>query len=193
MSVRGTWPGAGTGRGDRARLPSTPPCRYLRRMRRLAVAALCLGLASPCRAALRAQEAGSYLALRIDEAVLPLADRVTDGDGTTYLVQFDRMVLSLRAGNRFRAAVRFRRTLTTGDGRAGQRQAPIQSMTVTGRYEVTGKAIRFIADESKDLQGVRMLDGAIEGPRRIAVPFDYRNGAVERRRVLRLEWRGDIL
>lgn len=157
-------------------------------MRPVAVS-LCLALAA---ASLRAQEAGSYLALRIDQSTLPLADRVTDTDGTTYLVQFERMVVSLRTGNRFRAAVRFRRTLTTSDAR-GIRQAPIQSMTVTGRYEVTGDAIRFIADESKDLQGVQMLDGTVEGPRRIAVPFDYRNGAVQRRRVLRLEWRGNIL
>ncbi len=157
---------------------------------RLAALAL-LALASP--AAAGAQVAGSYLAMRIDDSPLPLSDRVTDGEGTTYLVEFERMVLSLRAGNRFRAAVRFRRTLTTSDARARARSTPIQSMTVTGRYEVTGTAIRFVADSSADLQGVKMLDGVVEGPQRISVPFDYRNGAVQRKRVLRLQYRSDIL
>ena len=158
---------------------------------RAAVLAASLLVATP--AALAAQQAGSYLAVRIDQAPLPLADRVTDADGTTYLVEFERMVLSLRAGNRFRAAVRFKRTLTTSDARARARQAPIQSMTVTGRYEVSGTAIKFIADSTGDLKGVRMLDGVVEGPQRISVPFDYRNGAVQRQRVLRLQYRSDIL
>lgn len=140
-----------------------------------------------------AQSVGSYLAMRIDESELPLADRVTDGDGTTYLVQFERMVLSLRAGNKFRAAVRFKRSLTTADARAGGRNAPVQSMTVTGRYEVTGRAIRFIADSTSETKGVTMLDGTIDGAQRISLPFDYRNGATQRRRVLRLQFRSDIL
>lgn len=160
-------------------------------MRRPALLLLALlSLAIVPRAAL-AQRAGSYLAMRIDNAPLPLADRVTDDDGTTYLVEFERLVLSLRSGNRFRAAVRFKRTLSTSGARS--RQAPIQSMTVTGRYEVTGTSIRFLADSSSEMRGVRMLDGTVEGPQRISVPFDYRNGAVERKRVLKLEFRGDIL
>ncbi len=159
-------------------------------MRRLAVAAVITCLAAP---AARAQQPGSYLATRIDQSVLPLADRVTDTDGTTYLVQFERMVLSLRSGNRFRAAVRFRRTLTTADARAQARQAPIQSMTVTGRYEIDGTAIRFIADSTSEMKGVRMLDGTVQGDQRISVPFDYRNGAVQRKRVLQLQFREDIL
>lgn len=139
----------------------------------------------------QAQQVGSYLAMRIDQSPLPLSDRVTDDDGTTYLVEFERMVLSLRSGNRFRAAVRFKRTLSAQGARS--REAPIQSMTVTGRYEVTGTTIRFVADSTGELKGVRMLDGTIEGPQRISVPFDYRNGAVQRQRVLRLQFRGDIL
>lgn len=139
----------------------------------------------------RAQQVGSYLAMRIDQSPLPLSDRVTDDDGTTYLVEFERMVLSLRSGNRFRAAVRFKRTLSASGARS--REAPIQSMTVTGRYEVTGTTIRFVADSSGEMKGVRMLDGTVEGPQRISVPFDYRNGAVQRQRVLRLQYRGDIL
>ena len=157
----------------------------------LALVAFVLTLAVPAMA--EAQAVGSYLALKIDDAPLPLADRVTDTDGTIYLVEFERMVLSLRAGNKFRAAVRFKRSLTTGDTRSGSRAAPIQSMTVTGRYEVTGKEIRFIADSSSDAKGVTMLNGTIDGPQRLSLPFDYRNGAVQRRRVLRLQFRSDIL
>lgn len=157
---------------------------------RLALAAFVLTLAVPATAP--AQVVGSYLALRIDDAPLPLADRVTDTDGTTYVVEFERLVLSLRAGNKFRAAVRFKRSLTTADSRTGGRSAPIQSMTVTGRYEVTGKEIRFIADSSSDTEGVKMLNGTIDGPQRLSLPFDYRNGAVQRRRVLRLQFRNDI-
>ena len=160
-------------------------------MRRPALLLLALVLAVGVPRAAQAQRAGSYLAMRIDNAPLPLADRVTDDDGTTYLVEFERMVLSLRSGNRFRAAVRFKRTLSAQGTRS--REAPIQSMTVTGRYEVTGTSIRFLADSSSEMRGVRMLDGTVEGPQRISVPFDYRNGAVERKRVLKLEFRGDIL
>ena len=160
-------------------------------MRRPALLLLALLLVAAVPRAARAQRAGSYLAMRIDNAPLPLADRVTDDDGTTYLGEFERLVLSLRSGNRFRAAVRFKRTLSTSGARS--RQAPIQSMTVTGRYEVTGTSIRFLADSSSEMRGVRMLDGTVEGPQRISVPFDYRNGAVERKRVLKLEFRGDIL
>ena len=158
---------------------------------RLPLAALIIALAVPPSA--RAQAVGSYLAIRIDDAPLPLADRVSDADGTTYLVEFERMVLSLRAGNKFRAAVRFKRSLTTADSRAGGRSAPIQSMTVTGRYEVTGKEIRFIADSTSETKGIRMLNGTLDGPQRLSLPFDYRNGAVQRRRVLRLQLRNDIL
>ena len=158
---------------------------------RLALATLLLSLSVPLTA--RAQAVGSYLALKIDDAPLPLADRVTDTDGTTYLVEFERMVLSLRAGNKFRAAVRFKRSLSTSDSRARSRSAPIQSLTVTGRYEVTGKEIRFIPDSTSDSRGVNMLNGTIDGAQRLSLPFDYRNGAVQRRRVLRLQFRNDIL
>lgn len=158
------------------------------------VAGILLGLLAAPRAA-TAQATGSYLALRIDQSPLPLADRVTDSDGTTYLIEFDRMVLSLRPESRFRAIVRFRRTLTSaaGQARGGGRNAPLQTMTVTGRYTVTGRAIRFTPDASDATRGLRILDGTIESRTRIAVPFDYRNGRVTRNRTLRLELRSDIL
>ena len=157
----------------------------------VAILASALMVARPAAA----QATGSYLALRIDQSPLPLADRVTDTDGTTYLIEFDRMVLSLRAESRFRAIVRFRRTLTSaaGQARGGGRAAPLQTMTVTGRYAVTGTTIRFTPDASEETRGLRILDGRIESRTRIAVPFDYRNGRVTRNRTLRLELRTDIL
>lgn len=163
------------------------------RLHALVVACLAAALLVARPAA--AQATGSYLALRIDQSPLPLADRVTDTDSTTYLIEFDRMVLSLRAESRFRAIVRFRRTLTSaaGQARGGGRAAPLQTMTVTGRYTVTGTAIRFTPDASDETRGLRILDGRIESRTRIAVPFDYRNGRVTRNRTLRLELRTDIL
>jgi hypothetical protein len=138
-------------------------------------------------------EAGAYLAMRIDSAALPLSDRVTDDEGTTYLVQFDRLVLSLRSGNRFRASIQFRRTMVSSDRRAQLRQAPLQTMSVTGLYEIVGTEIRFDPDSTGDGKGLKMLSGTIVGPRRITLPFDYRNGAMQRRRLLELHRRDDIL
>lgn len=149
---------------------------------------LLLGAAPPAAA----QAAGAYLAMRIDTSALPLADRVTDDEGTTYLVEFDRLVLSLRSANRFRASIQFRRTMVSSDPRAQARQAPLQTMSVTGRYEIVGTEIRFDPDSTGDGKGLRMLAGSIAGPRRITVPFDYRNGAVQRRRTLELHRRDDI-
>jgi hypothetical protein len=160
---------------------------------RLAITIALLSFVRP--ATLAAQTMGAYLADRIDQAPLPMTDRVTDPQGTTYLVEFDRLVLSLRNGNRFRAVVRFRRTLTSvgGSTRSLARSTPVQSMTVNGTFAVTGSAIRFTPDPSADTQGLQMLDGTVESSGRIAVPFDYRNGAVSRRRILRLKHAPNIL
>lgn len=161
--------------------------------RRLALTLALLPVALPV--ALPAQTLGAYLADRIDQAPLPMTDRVTDPQGTTYLVEFERLVLSLRNGNRFRAVVRFRRTLTSvgGSTRTLARSTPVQSMTVNGTFAVVGRAIRFTPDPSADTQGLQMLDGTVESSGRIAVPFDYRNGAVSRRRILRLTHAPNIL
>lgn len=144
---------------------------------------------------LAAQATGSYLATRIDQSPLPLADRVTDGDGTNYLIEFDRLVLSLRGENRFRAIVRFRRTLSSAASKArgAGRDVPLQTMTVTGRYAVVGTSIRFTPDASAETRGLRILDGTVEGRNRIALPFNYQNGRVTRNRMLRLELRTNIL
>jgi len=64
---------------------------------------------------------------------------------------------------------------------------------VNGTFAVTGGAIRFTPDPSADTQGLQMLDGTVESSGRIAVPFDYRNGAVSRRRILRLRHAPNIL
>lgn len=160
---------------------------------RLAILIALLSFVRPI--ALPAQTMGAYLADRIDQSPLPMTDRVTDPQGTTYLVEFDRLVLSLRSGNRFRAVVRFRRTLTSAGGstRSLARSTPVQSMTVNGTFAVVGSAIRFTPDPSADTQGLQMLDGTVESSGRIAVPFDYRNGAVSRRRTLRLKHAPNIL
>lgn len=140
-----------------------------------------------------ARPLGSFLAERIDQSALPLADRVTDTDGTTYLVEFDRLVLSLRPDNRFRASVRYRRTLFSRDARSRGRAAPLQTMSVGGTYAIVNGEIQFTPDSTRESRGMRMLAGRVESGRRISVPFDYRNGNVERRRTLVLVRRDDIL
>lgn len=137
--------------------------------------------------------AGTFVADRIDGTPLPLTDRVTDRDGTTYLVEFDRLVLTLRPGNRFRASVRYRRTLYSRDPRGRNRTAPIQSMTVEGSYAVLAGDIRFTPDPSREAGAVRMLAGRVEGPHRLSMPFDYRNGTTDRHRVLQLVRADDVL
>ena len=155
----------------------------------LAIALLLAGSGGPAGA----QGAGSFMAMKIDKAALPLSDRVTDDEGTTYLVEFERLVLSLRAGNRFRASVRFRRTIISSDPRAQARETPIQSLTVSGTYVVAGGELRFTPDSTGDGKGMRMLAGRVESKDRISVPFTYRNGSVQRRRVPELVRRDDIL
>lgn len=157
----------------------------------VAVAASLMPAAAPAQVPTLAT--GTFVADRIDGAPLPLTDRVTDRDGTTYLVEFDRLVLSLRGGNRFRASVRFRRTLYSRDPRGRNRPAPIQSMTVEGSYAIVAGAIHFTPDPSKDTGGLRMLAGRIEGPRRLSMPFDYRNGTADRHRTLHLVRSTDVL
>ncbi len=127
---------------------------------------------------------GTFLANRIDRDSLPQTDRVIDDDGTTYLIVFDRLVLSLRDDNKFRASVRYRRTLFAADPRGRNRRIPLQTMTVTGSYEVVGTEVRFSPDASEDTRGLRMLTGTVVGPREINVPFQYRNGTQERDRTL---------
>ncbi len=137
--------------------------------------------------------AGTFVAARIDRDSLPQTDRVLDDDGTTYLIVFDRLVLSLRDGNRFRASVRYRRTLYSADPRGRNRTIPLQTMTVTGTYELVGTEIRFNPDPSEDTRGLRMLAGTVVGAREITIPFHYRNGTQERNRTLVMRRNDNVL
>ncbi len=136
---------------------------------------------------------GSFLATRIDREPLPLQDQVVDEDGTQYLIEFDRLVLALREDNTFRASVRFRRTLYSASARARGRQAPLQTMTVTGTWAQSDSTIRFTPDDNPETRGLRMLAGTVRSARELSVPFHYRNGQRERDRVLVMTKRDDIL
>ena len=188
--------------GPAVAFPGMRPMRALhiptRRPRRGVALAVAVGLCMTAAQTAHAQTAqiaptGSFLAERIDASALPVTDRVTDEDGTEYLVEFDRLILSLRADRTFRASVRFRRTLWSRNAPSRSRGVPLQSLTVSGTYTIVRDTIHFVPDNSEENRGLRMLAGRVESSRRISVPFDYRNGAVERRRVLALTRRDDIL
>lgn len=162
-------------------------------------------LATPLAAPLGAQAAsptpapaprltpGTFVAERIDREPLPQTDRVVDEDGTTYLIVFDRLILSLRDDGRFRASVRYRRTLYANDPRGRDRAVPLQTMAVTGRYEIVGAEVRFTPDPSEETRGLRMLAGTVVSGREITVPFQYRNGTRERDRRLVMRRNDNIL
>ncbi len=136
---------------------------------------------------------GTFLASLIDREALPVTDRVVDEDGTLYLIEFDRLVLTLRPDFTFRASVRYRRTLFAVDPRGRGRTAPLQTMTVTGRWDVANTQIRFVPDASADSKGLKMLAGTVASMRELTVPFHYRNGTQQRERTLVLRRRDDIL
>ena len=137
---------------------------------------------------------GTFMATRIDRDTLPLQDRVVDEDGTLYLIEFDRLVIALNDDLSFRASVRYRRTLFTAAPRGRGRTTPLQTMTVTGTYDVNGKGeIRFTPDESNETKGLRMMAGTVRSARELSIPFHYRNGTQERDRTLTLTRRDNIL
>mgnify|MGYP001606893930 FL=1 len=103
---------------------------------------------------------------------------MSDRDGTQYVVEFDELVLALRPGYQFRAALRYRQTLALKGSSIGR--DPIQRMTVYGRYEVHGNALRFVPDPKRGGKGIEILDGTFTAGR-IDVPFFYRNGQVTRK------------
>ena len=121
---------------------------------------------------------GSYVAVSVNGGKLPSRDKVADRDGTQYMVEFDELVLALRPGMQFRAALRYRQSLALKGAAIGK--DPIQRMTVYGRYEVQGIALRFVPDPKRGGKGIEILDGTF-APGRIDVPFFYRNGQVSRR------------
>ena len=120
----------------------------------------------------------SYVSVQVNGGKLPSTDIATDPQGTKFLVEFDELVLAIRANSQFRASLRYRQSLAE-KGAALVRE-PIQSMTVYGRYEVHGNALKFIPDPKRGGKGIEILDGIFAGER-IDVPFFYRNGQVTRR------------
>lgn len=159
---------------------------------RLACLALCLPLVSLGAQAPRLA-AGTFVAERIDREPLPQTDRVVDDDGTTYLIEFDRLILSLRDDGRFRASLRYRRTLYAADPRGRDRRIPLQTMAVTGRYEIVGDSVRFTPDPSEETRGLRMLAASVVNARELSLPFHYRNGTRERDRTLVMRRNDNIL
>lgn len=148
---------------------------------------------APGEAPSRALPVGTFMATRIDREPLPLTDRVEDDDGSVYVIEFDRMILALRADRTFRATVRYRRTLFSSDLRGRSRGAPLQNMSVTGTYEVVDGVIRFTPDPSNETRGLRMLAGDVRSTRELIIPFSYRNGNQARDRTLVMGRRDDIL
>lgn len=120
----------------------------------------------------------SYVAATVNGGPLPSLDKVTDSEGSRYLVEFDELVLAIRPDHQFRAALRYRQTLAVKGSAISN--DPIQRMTVYGRYEVAGNALRFIPDPKRGGKGLQILDGTFV-PGRIDVPFYYRNGQVSRK------------
>ena len=120
----------------------------------------------------------NYLSSRINGKRLPYGDRATDDNGVQYRIEFDEMILSIRAKHEFRASLRYRQTLAAKGQLVGR--DPLQKMTVYGTWTAAGKLIRFVPDPKRGGDGLRILNGTFNGGT-IEVPFDYRNGSVSRR------------
>lgn len=120
----------------------------------------------------------SYVAISVNGGKLPSTDQVSDPHGTKFLVEFDELVLAIRTGHQFRASLRYRQSLA--EKGAAMVREPIQSMTVYGRYEARGNALKFIPDPRRGGKGIEILDGTFAAGR-IDVPFWYRNGQVSRK------------
>ncbi|MDP1890498.1 MAG: hypothetical protein Q8K55_06350 [Gemmatimonadaceae bacterium] len=150
----------------------------------LAWASLAFGQQSSPAANPRSQAApagpmlASYVAVSVNGGKLPSTDQVTDPHGTRFLVEFDELVLAIRAQGQFRASLRYRQSLA--EKGIAIRREPIQSMTVYGRYVAQGNTLRFIPDQKRGGKGIQILDGTFAAGR-IDVPFWYRNGQVSRK------------
>ncbi len=132
---------------------------------------------------------GSYQSSRINGKPLPVTDLASDDEGVQYVIEFDELILSIRPGREFRAALRYRQSLAAkGDKLA---RAPVQKMTVYGTWATVGNALRFVPDPKRGGQGLQMLDGTF-GANTINVPFDYRNGSVRRRANVVLAYNPNI-
>ncbi len=89
--------------------------------------------------------------------------------------------------------MRYRRTLYSPDPRGRDRSIPLQTMAVTGTYEIVGTEVRFTPDPTEDTRGLRMLAGTVVSTREISVPFSYRNGTRARDRTLVMRRDDNIL
>jgi hypothetical protein len=120
----------------------------------------------------------SYVSTRLNAKPLPVTDRVSDDKGVQYLIEFDELILQLKANHEFRASLKYRQTLATKGSAMGR--DPLQKMVVFGTWSVVGTELRFVPDPKRGGNGLRILTGTFTG-REIDVPFDYRNGTVSRR------------
>lgn len=156
-------------------------------MARAAIASLIAGAAfaqvpaaPPAAPPTRAAEpaAAAYVSQRLNGKPLPVTDRVSDDKGVQYLIEFDELILGIRANHEFRAALKYRQTLASKGAQIGQ--DPLQKMIVYGTWAVVGSELRFVPDPKRGGNGLRILAGTFHG-REIDVPFDYHNGSVSRR------------
>lgn len=120
----------------------------------------------------------SYVSKRLNLKPLPVTDRVSDDKGVQYLIEFDELILQLKANHEFRASLKYRQTLAAKGAAIGS--DPLQKMVVYGTWAVVGTELRFVPDPKRGGSGLRILTGTFTG-REIDVPFDYRNGTVSRR------------
>jgi hypothetical protein len=137
--------------------------------------------AAPARAS--GPPAASYVSQRLNGKPLPVTDRVADDKGVQYLIEFNELILAIRANHEFRASLKYRQTLAAKGAHIGQ--DPLQKMTVYGTWSVVGAELRFVPDPKRGGNGLRILTGTFSATR-IDVQFDYRNGSVTRRAAVAL-------
>lgn len=126
---------------------------------------------------------GSFVSQRIDGKPLPMTDLASDDQGVQYVIEFAQLVLTLKQGGEFRAALRYRQALA-GKGQKLS-QEPLQKMTVFGTWTRDGQSLRFVPDPKRGGEGLRILAGTAAG-RTVNVPFDYQNGRVTKRSTVTL-------
>ncbi len=166
-------------RSERAAQPDVVPVRQSARA------------AQPARAATDTAPAiGTYVSSRLDGKRLPVKDFADDDHGTRYLIEFDELVVTLRASGEFRAALRYRQTLAPKGVLTSQE--PLQRMIVYGTWSRAGRELRFVPDPRRGGEGLTILNGTFTG-RTITVPFDYRNGGVMRHATVLLVFDPSII
>lgn len=133
---------------------------------------------------------GTYVSSRLDGKKLPVKDLADDDKGTRFLIEFDELVLTLRANGEFRAALRYRQTLAPRG--VAVTQEPLQRMIVYGTWQRTGRDLRFAPDPKRGGEGLTILNGTFTA-RSVTLSFDYRNGGVARRATVLLLYDPSII